>query len=179
MIKFDRGENSGKQRRKARSRLPMSVCLVYLMVVTFLFTGVSFSKYVTTASGGEEARVAVVSSGVVVENIQVSGHPGDTDMVKAITVSNHETVSGKEQVCEVALQCKISTENVTGNIPLEFEFYEDEQCTKSLDEIIFSPNVKGEKTCYLKIIWPTNDNNEAYAFEIDAIRIVATATQID
>lgn len=45
--------------RTKRNRLPIHVYLVYLLVATLVFTGVTFSKYVTSSTGGDSARVAV------------------------------------------------------------------------------------------------------------------------
>lgn len=50
--------------RTRRVRLPLHVYLSYLLVATFLFTGISFSKYATTVSVQDEARVAVFSVSV-------------------------------------------------------------------------------------------------------------------
>lgn len=44
-----------KQRLK---RLPVHVYLAYLLVCTLLLTGVSFSSYITSANGSDNARVA-------------------------------------------------------------------------------------------------------------------------
>lgn len=48
----------GKYEKKAKFRLPLSAYLTYLLVATLMFTSVSFSKYATTASGSDSARVA-------------------------------------------------------------------------------------------------------------------------
>lgn len=47
--------------RTRRVRLPLYVYLSYLLVATFLFTGISFSKYATTVSIQDNARVAAFS----------------------------------------------------------------------------------------------------------------------
>lgn len=41
-----------------RKRFPVGACLVYLLLLCTLFAGVSFSRYTTTAAGGDSARVA-------------------------------------------------------------------------------------------------------------------------
>lgn len=43
---------------KGRCRLPLHVYLAYLLVCTFLLTGVSFSRYISTSNAGDSARVA-------------------------------------------------------------------------------------------------------------------------
>ena len=46
-----------KNKKKPGRLLKVQVCLVYLIVVTTLLTGVTFSKYVTRSSGEDTARV--------------------------------------------------------------------------------------------------------------------------
>lgn len=43
---------------EGRLRLPLHVYLTYLLVCTFLLTGVSFSRYISSANGSDSARVA-------------------------------------------------------------------------------------------------------------------------
>lgn len=45
---------SGKEKR---IRLPIHVYLSYLLVITFIFTGVTFSRYVKSADSSDKARV--------------------------------------------------------------------------------------------------------------------------
>lgn len=47
-------QEGGITRRKA----PLKRYLIYLLIVTFIISGVTFSKYVTSSSGGDSARVA-------------------------------------------------------------------------------------------------------------------------
>lgn len=47
-----------KNKIKKKARLPLSAYVTYLLIVTMIFTGVSFSKYATTASSESSARVA-------------------------------------------------------------------------------------------------------------------------
>lgn len=53
-----------KSSNRGKFRLPLHVYLAYLLVCTFLMTGVSFSRYVSRASAGDAARVA--SGGITV-----------------------------------------------------------------------------------------------------------------
>lgn len=46
-----------KQTKQSKTRLPFHVYLAYLLVCTFLLTGVSFSRYISSASGSGSARV--------------------------------------------------------------------------------------------------------------------------
>lgn len=49
-----------KYAKKQNVRLPLSAYLSYLLIATLLLTGVSFSKYATTGSADDGARVALV-----------------------------------------------------------------------------------------------------------------------
>lgn len=52
-----------KSSKKGSRQLPLYVYLAYLLVCTFLLTGVSFSRYISSANGSDSARVA---EGIVV-----------------------------------------------------------------------------------------------------------------
>ena len=152
-----------------RRKLPVATYLVYLLIATFLFTGVSFSKYATTASGSDEARVAafdfefvLTGSGNQSEVVAVDTYPG---MDKTYTVK----VTDKS---EVAMKYKVTAENLTNNTPIAVTLehnstaYDHEYLTESGD-------------LALKLEGDSKDNAAAYAGEVDAIRITVTAEQID
>lgn len=46
--------------KKQKVRLPLSAYLSYLLIATLLLTGLSFSKFASSGSAGDDARVAVV-----------------------------------------------------------------------------------------------------------------------
>lgn len=52
-------KNNGKHRAK-RVKLPLRAYLLYLLVASFLMTGVTFSKYIAASTGGDSARVATM-----------------------------------------------------------------------------------------------------------------------
>lgn len=49
------------KRLKNKIKLPVRAYLLYLLLATFLITGVTFSKYVTKSSGGDKARVVAIN----------------------------------------------------------------------------------------------------------------------
>lgn len=49
---------SSKVKRQANKRLPLFTYLAYLMVATTVFTGVTFSGYISTTTGSDTAKVA-------------------------------------------------------------------------------------------------------------------------
>lgn len=93
----------GKHERKKAPRLPLSAYLSYLLVATFLFTGVSFSKFATTASGSDRARVAgfrVTVSGqqASAEDIELSVGDESSSGTYTFTVNNGSEVTVRYQL---------------------------------------------------------------------------------
>lgn len=91
-----------KHEKKKAARLPLSAYLSYLLVATLMFTGVSFSKFATTASGSDSARVAyvvVAASGEEKSQKNVVDAAKDIPYEYCVKVSNIK--DGK--VSEVAL----------------------------------------------------------------------------
>lgn len=153
-----------KGKYSRRKKLPVATYLVYLLIATFLFTGVSFSKYATTASGSDEARVAVfdfefvlTGSGSQSEVVAVDTYPGFNGTY-TIQVTDKS---------EVAMKYKVTAENLTDNTPIAVALeHNGEYLTES-----------GDLT--LKLTWDSKNNAAVYAGEVDAIRITVTAEQID
>lgn len=90
-----------------RARLPLSAYLSYLLVATLLFTGVSFSKFASTASGSDSATVArVVINGTettTANTITLDKPNGSTTASYSFSVSNAKNGT----VSEVSLSYKI------------------------------------------------------------------------
>jgi len=63
-----------EKKKKAKFYLPISAIVVYLMVASFLATGVNFSKYISGTNGGDSARVAKFA----VKSAQVEGKEIDS-----------------------------------------------------------------------------------------------------
>lgn len=158
-----------KGKYSRRKKLPVATYLVYLLIATFLFTGVSFSKYATTASGSDEARVAafdfefvLTGSGAESKVVAVDTYPG-FDESYTIQVTDKS---------EVAMKYKVTAENLTDNTPIAVALeyngtaYGGEYLTESGD-------------LSLKLTWDSKNNAASYAGEVDAIRITVTAEQID
>lgn len=156
-----------------RRKLPVATYLVYLLIATFLFTGVSFSKYATTASGSDEARVAafdfefvLTGSGNQSEVVAVDTYPG---MNKTYTVK----VTDKS---EVAMKYKVTAENLTDNTPLTATLMDG---NTAYDGHYLTAGEDGTRELTLTLNWDGNNNAASYAGEVDAIRITVTAEQID
>ena len=50
--------SENKNEEKNRSRIPFKTYLIYLAVISFILTGVTFAKYVSVGTGSDMARVA-------------------------------------------------------------------------------------------------------------------------
>lgn len=162
-----------------------NLMFIYL-ITTVIVTVVSLSKYVTTVSRTNVAKVATMATNVSVDmSIPKDAYPG-YEIVYPIVLTNKEG----DRICEVSQKytINISQEDII-NIPLEFNLYEDEYCTKKIekdengnyssDEFIFGTESEETKTFYLKIVWPEKYNEEYYAFEIGYFSINIKAEQID
>lgn len=79
-----------EQMKNRRGKLPLHVYLAYLLVCTFLLTGVSFSRYISSASGNDSARVA---AGLVAVNhdetttMEMDRAGGDTVQTRVFSFS--------------------------------------------------------------------------------------------
>ena len=156
-----------------RKKLPVATYLVYLLIATFLFTGVSFSKYATTASGSDEARVAAFDF-----LFDVKG-PGTQDRVLA--VDTYPGFAGEYTIkvtdaSEVAVKYKVTAENLTDNTPLTATLMDG---NTAYDGHYLTAGEDGTRELTLTLNWDGNNNAAVYAGEVDAIRITVTAEQID
>lgn len=156
-----------------RKKLPVATYLVYLLIATFLFTGVSFSKYATTASGSDEARVAAFDF-----LFDVTG-PGTQDRVLA--VDTYPGFAGEYTIkvtdaSEVAVKYKVTAENLTGNTPVTATLMDG---NTAYDGHYLTAGEDGTRELTLTLNWDGNNNAAVYAGEVDAVRITVIAEQID
>lgn len=166
-----------KYLRKNKIRLPLSAYLIYLLVLTTLITGVSFSSYVASSQSVDEARVAVMAVDAVIDvtNLMINQHPGGVTVIP-VTVTNQDG----SRICEVAQAYTLEVERLSENLPLNYTFYEDSACTKEVQapDGLLAAGTLEEDHFWLKVTWPA-PGNAADAFEIDAFRIVVHAQQVD
>lgn len=97
---------------KPRFRLPLHVYMIYLLICTFLLTGVSFARYIATGSGSDGARVAAGAVEVSHDSntkIEITRPTDDAPVTKGFSF----TVSNKNS--EVAIRYDVI---VTLNEPL-------------------------------------------------------------
>ena len=70
--------------------LPLRAYIMYLLLICFALTGVTFSKYVTSTCGGDSARVAKIGSVTVTEN----GEPYNSDVIWRVARSRYNQKRG-------------------------------------------------------------------------------------
>lgn len=104
-----------EQKKKNRVRLPLRAYLLYLLVVTFALTGVTFSRYVTSSYGGDAARVAAIRDLTVTETGDV---PADGEWLLApgvdVTKNAVVTLESSEMACYVFLELETEGWQRTG-----------------------------------------------------------------
>ena len=95
-----------EQKKKNRVRLPLRAYLLYLLVVTFALTGVTFSRYVTSSDGGDAARVAVIRDLTVTETRDVPADGGRWLLAPGVKLTKNAvvTLESSEMACYVFLE---------------------------------------------------------------------------
>lgn len=172
--------------RRRERRVKVHNLLFLYVATTIIVTVVSFSKYVTTVSTDNIAKIAVMANSVSFDlDISKDAYPGYEAVYPIVLVNSED---GK--ICEVSQKysMQIQREEIE-NIPLEFDLYKDEYCTEIIDkdengyytsdDFILNGTQEETDTYYLKITWPKEYNDEYYAFEIGYFSIDIVSTQID
>lgn len=105
-----------EQKKKNRVRLPLRAYLLYLLVVTFALTGVTFSRYVTSSSGGDAARVAVIRDLTVTETGDVPADGGRWLLAPGVELTKNAvvTLESSEMACYVFLELRTEGWQRTG-----------------------------------------------------------------
>ncbi len=96
-----------KQNKKARLRLPLRAYILYLLLVAFALTGVTFSRYVTTSDGGDAARVAAIKRLEIVETGNFT-KPQTWTIAPGADIQKKAVVEfdGSEMACYIFLEIK-------------------------------------------------------------------------
>lgn len=97
--------NAKKNTQKARLKLPLHVYLGYLLVVTLIFSGVTFSKYIASTSAGDGARVATFGDLELTEN----DNPDEFIITPGVNIKKNPQVSfGVNEPSEMAVYVFVS-----------------------------------------------------------------------
>lgn len=171
-----------RKNKKGSGHIPLAAWLGYLLAVTFLVTGVTFSSYITTTSGGDSARVARWSFAQdgLNEALVVSLVPGQT--VSHTLKAQHGS--------EVAVDYTVSVYNTTDNLPLTYSLKLGEHeypltekgagvfaCTYPLDPVSSATDYAFQ----LLITWPkvSEVSDLAKTGMVDLLSIQVQAAQKD
>ena len=190
-----RYKRSSRYKRKTELK-KLYYCFVYLLIMSFVITGVSFSRFSTTITNTGAQNVDDPDPGPVIPGIEFSTWaldygatmvslagmvPGDEKTIN-IWVSNKDssgTVSGYNQ--NVTLEVK-----TTSNLPLHFKLERNGSPVslsqpdpyRYVSEIqSFRAGVEETKSYTLTISWPKESNHLMYRNELDYIELRLKAVQ--
>lgn len=167
-------------RKNKRSNFIMMLAAVLLCMTLFSIriTAGLYARFVTTAEVEDDARVAVFNieqEGTLSEMVVLKVYPG--------YVNNSDYAITLKSSSEVAVRYTVLAELLTNNLPLSITLTGGEAVTGAdncwTDSGTFEPNSTKELNYILNVAWPAHANNAAYCHEIDALRIVVRAEQID
>jgi len=99
--------NRNEENRK-KPRLPLSAYLTYLLIATFVFTGVSFSKFAASASGSDSVSVA----GFNVRDISAAAV--DSTLTIDLNSDSNSQTAAFQVSCDADVAC---TDTVTVTLP--------------------------------------------------------------
>lgn len=105
-----------EQKKKNRVRLPLRAYLLYLLVVTFALTGVTFSRYVVSSDWGDGARVASIRQLTVTETGDVPADGGRWLLAPGVELTKNAvvTLESSEMACYVFLELETEGWQRTG-----------------------------------------------------------------
>lgn len=165
--------------KKRFKKIPLRIYLLYLVIASLIFTGVTFSSYVSTTSGGDEVRVALFAADTEVTVPVSEVYPGCSFTIPIRVMNYEETLEGT-RICEVSQRFSIEAETLLGRIPLTLTW---EQGSAPRGDLFLTDGIGGKRHLDYDLIvswdvsggYPSHD----YADEIEVIRIIARAEQID
>ena len=170
------------------------VCLV--LMTTYLLSG-AYSKFYTSVSGGDRARVARFSPEFTSTVIQIPVEdqlPGFPDILNnAYEIPFEVKNASDDKVSEVAMKYKIVLKT-TGNMPLTFTLLDGEtelikwNCDGrsgeqkydfTKDSFVFGVGTKETQNYTLRIEWSSEKKDAQFSGMTDAVYLAAEFEQID
>jgi len=125
-------------------RLPLRVYLSYLLVITLIFTAVSFAKFATSGAGGDSARVASFAVSAAGESdtalaMSFDSVTGTKQDSYTITVYNYDAST----TAEVAVRYDVVV-TVDGTLPAGVSFTVDGKNASSVNGSVYTFSGVGE-----------------------------------
>ena len=179
--------------RKKNTMLRAAGVLFALVLITTWMTTGLLARYVTTASGTDDARVAAFVFHVkdkektiqlTLDGLTVPGAE------KAYTFEVTNTRNGKTS--EVAQEYSIAM-TLNGSLPLSCELKrESDSSTQTIDALTaslpatttpiigtFAAAVESTHTYTLTVTWPDTESDPQYAYGVAVVELTFTSEQID
>lgn len=165
---------------KQSERKNLKAMIIYVLLCAIALTGVTFSKYISIASGGDEARVAKFEITDLSESFSdaftVTMNPG-VEKQYSLEIQNNSEV-------EVRLKTVMETD---GNLPLVFFYSADGGVTKQVmtssgpNSVSFDAALDMDKTgnYYIYLNWDQSQASYEFSNGVAALRLVLTVEQID
>ena len=162
-----------REKKRSGKRPPLFVYVGYLLVATVIFTGVTFSGYVSTTMGNDQARVAkfdVDIAGSGMQEILI----GVKDMMPGDIRNKEFQITNSS---EVAVELVITAALMYDNLPLDLMV--GSMDAKVGAEFEMAPEAAG--SYILTIHWPNEPGKNGYelAGKADMIRVVVNVMQKD
>ena len=154
------------------------VLLCMIMISVNLLSGI-YARYSVTATASDSARVAKF-------DIQCNVKQGATEITKLLNIDMTPGATKTytlevANASEVAVNYTITAQLLTNNLPLTMELNGAAEGTDGVwtNSGSFAPNDATNKTYTLKLVWPSDQSSASLAGEVDAVRVVVRAEQID
>ena len=159
-------------RKRKKQKLPIHIYLLYMILATLIFTGVTLSSYVSTSEGGDSATVALFANDTELTIPIQDCYPG-CEFNITVNVRNYEN----GDVCEVSQAFEITAETVLDEIPLKLEWIGVEPRGN-----FYAIDGERDLQYNLKVSWPVNNGeypSSDYADKIEVIRLIVDCYQVD
>lgn len=156
--------------KKSGKRPPVFVYVGYLLVATVIFTGVTFSGYISTTMGNDQARVAkfeIKETGV--QEILLGANrmlPGDI-FSTPIKIQNSS---------EVRVELTITATLMHDNLPLDLTI---DSVDATAGCVYYLDPGSPEQVYNLTVSWPGTLSDPIYAGMTDMIRVIVNVVQED
>ena len=159
-------------KRNTKLNIPMCVAcvLLCLTLVSIHLTSGLYARYTSADAGVDSGRIAKF-------DIKHGRYKLSEELVLALAPGTHVTEIEVYNKSEVTVDYTITIENVTGNIPLQFQV-DDGVASSGLFTREHTIPMDSVYKYELKIIWPAEDAL-AYMGMVDLLRITVNTVQKD